>query len=76
MIAQTINHEDCDLLGYPLVSEIYIANNLHDMLCLVMGLEFKHSRSSECSFDTIGLPDGKLLLTFKFYDYDARKKTN
>lgn len=76
MLSQTINFDDCDLLGYPLVSEIYIVNDLHELLCLLYGLEFKYSCGSHFSSDTIGLPDGRLLLTFKYYDYDCREKTS
>ncbi len=72
MLSQQINHEDTDLLGYPLVSEVYIVDNIGDLFGLLYGLEFLHSRSSSISSETIGLSNGKLLLTFKYYDYVSK----
>lgn len=73
MLSQTLNHEDCDLLGYPLVTEMYLVNDLVELNLLVNGLEFRHSRSSSgVRSESIGLPNRTILVTIKYYDYDSR----
>lgn len=68
--------DEFDLLGFPLVEEVYLLENLDQYLVMMHFLEFKHSRSSQTSSSTIGLSNGKLLLTYKFYDYETYEKTH